>query len=154
MPQFGEFLQWLRSRYDYVIVDTPPLMVVADPAIIANSVDGIVLTFRVRRGCRPQVKESAAILRAIGKPIFGCVVNRVDDSSTGSGYVDHQACSYYHARRYTSAASTGGAAARFSGRSREFVVNGKKSPLPGELDAESASDSDVAADPDAVASRS
>lgn len=154
MPQFGEFLQWLRSRYDYVIVDTPPLMVVADPAIIANSVDGIVLTFRVRRGCRPQVKESAAILRAIGKPIFGCVVNRVDDSSTGSGYVDHQACSYYHARRYTSAASTGGAAATFSGRSREFVVNGKKSPLPGELDAESASDSDVAADPDAVASRS
>ncbi len=130
MPQVAEFLQWLRERYDYVIVDTPPLMVVTDPAIIASAVDAVVLTFRIRRGCRPQAKESAAILRAIGTPIFGCVVNRVDDSSTGSGYVDHQACGYYHGQRYTPSSPASRTDSKKNGKPREFVVQAKKQGNP------------------------
>jgi len=126
MPQFVEFLDWLRQRYDYVIVDTPPLMVVTDPSIVAANVDGIVLTFRVRRGCRPQAKESAAILRSIGKPVFGCVVNRVDDSSTGSGYVDHQASAYYHGRRYTQFAAGANLDVKKAGKMKEFVITGNR----------------------------
>jgi len=122
MPQFNEFLNWLRDRFDYVIVDTPPLMVVTDPAIVASNVDGILLTFRVRRGCRPQAKESAAILRAIGKPIFGCVVNRVDDGSTGSGYVNHQSSTYYQGRRYSQFAAD----SKKTGKQKEFMVSGNR----------------------------
>jgi Mrp family chromosome partitioning ATPase len=130
MPQFGEFLAWLRERYDYVIVDTPPLMIVTDPAIVASNVDGIVLTFRVRRGCRPQAKESATILRAIGKPVFGCVVNRVDDSATGSGYVDHQASSYYHGRRYTQFAAGANGESKNKAKLKEFVITGNRQGKP------------------------
>jgi capsular exopolysaccharide synthesis family protein len=126
MPQFADFLDWLRQRYDYIIVDTPPLMVVTDPTIVAANVDGIVMTFRVRRGCRPQAKESAAILRSIGKPVFGCVVNRVDDSSTGSGYVDHQASAYYHGRRYTQFSPGSSPDGKKSGKSKEFVITGNR----------------------------
>jgi len=126
MPQFAEFLDWLRQRYDYVIVDTPPLMVVTDPAIVATNVDGIVLTFRVRRGCRPQAKESATILRSVGKPVFGCVVNRVDDTSTGSGYVDHQASAVYHGRRYTQFAASTTVDVRKATNIKEFVITGNR----------------------------
>lgn len=101
MPQLAEFLQWLRQRFDYVIIDSPPLMVVADPAIVASHVDGLILTFRIRRGCRPQAKEAAAILRSVDKPIFGCVINRVDEPMKGAGYSDPQAAAYYrHRDRY------------------------------------------------------
>lgn len=130
MPQFSEFLAWLRERYDYVIVDTPPLMIVTDPAIVAANVDGIVLTFRVRRGCRPQAKESATILRAIGKPVFGCVVNRVDDSATGAGYVDHQVSSYYHGRRYTQFAAGANGESKSKAKLKEFVITGNRQGKP------------------------
>ncbi len=113
MPQFAEFLEWLKQRYDYVIVDTPPLLIVTDPAIVASTVDALILTFRVRRGCRPQAKESAAILRAVGKTIIGCVVNRVDSTTGSSGYSDHYTSSYhYYGNRYTQYAKSTGAEGR------------------------------------------
>lgn len=113
MPQFGEFLEWLKQRYDYVIVDTPPLLIVTDPAIVASAVDALILTFRVRRGCRPQSKESAAILRGVGKTIIGCVVNRVDSTTGSSGYSDHYTSSYhYYGNRYSQYAKSAGAEGR------------------------------------------
>jgi succinoglycan biosynthesis transport protein ExoP len=120
MHQFSDFLYWLRDRYDYVIVDTPPLLVVTDPAIVASAVDGIVFTFRVRRGCRPQTKEAVTMLRSTGTPIFGCVVNRVDHNTTSTGYQGYQASSYY-GRRYSaySADKNQGNGERTG----EFVIN-------------------------------
>ncbi|MGV3485932.1 MAG: CpsD/CapB family tyrosine-protein kinase, partial [Planctomycetaceae bacterium] len=120
MYQFADFLNWLRERFDYVIVDTPPLLIVTDPAIVASTVDGVVFTFRVRRGCRPQTKEAVAMLRATGTPVFGCVVNRVDHNTTAMGYQSYQASSYY-GRRYSNYAADTKAEAD-TGKTREFVV--------------------------------
>ena len=123
MGQFTEFLAWLRDRYDFVIVDTPPLLVVTDPAIVASAADGIVFTFRVRRGCRPQTKEAVSMLRATGTPIFGCVVNRVDHNTAATGYQSYQAASYYK-RRYSEFAS-GQKQGQEIGRQHEAVSAGE-----------------------------
>lgn len=124
MHQFSDFLQWLRDRYDYVIVDTPPLLIVTDPSIVASAVDGIVFTFRVRRGCRPQTKEAVAMLRATGTPIFGVVVNRVDHNTAATGYKSYQASSYY-GRRYTNYSPNKDSSSGDDGKSKEFVVSPK-----------------------------
>lgn len=121
MYQFADFLNWLRERFDYVIVDTPPLLIVTDPSIVASAVDGIVFTFRVRRGCRPQTKEAVAMLRATGTPIFGCVVNRVDQQTASMGYQGYQASSYY-GRKY-SKYSTDNAISIKADPSREVVFS-------------------------------
>ncbi len=138
MHQFADFLVWLRERYDYVIVDTPPLLIVTDPAIVASSADGIVFTFRVRRGCRPQTKEAVAMLRATGTPIFGCVVNRVDHNTSAAGYQSYQASSYY-GRRYSSYAPEKVTQADGE-RAKEFVVTSKNSSNWNEELASSTSD--------------
>ena len=122
MGQFTDFLAWLRDRYDYVIVDTPPLLIVTDPAIVSSVVDGVVFTFRERRGCRPQTKEAVAMLRATGTPIFGCVVNRVDQNSAATGYQSYQVSDDYK-RRYANVPQglkTSGDAGGIAG---EFVIS-------------------------------
>ncbi|WP_162006834.1 polysaccharide biosynthesis tyrosine autokinase [Roseimaritima sediminicola] len=98
MPAFAELLGWLRRRYDYVIVDTPPLLVVSDAAIVSNLVDGVVFAFRVRRGCRPQTKEALSMLRSSDANVLGCIVNRVPPG----GRTRYQAstASAYHYRSY------------------------------------------------------
>lgn len=97
--QYSEFLDWLRARFDFVIVDTPPLLVVTDPAIVASCVDTVIFTFKIRRGCRPQTKEAVTMLRATGVSLLGCVVNRVDDQTASAGYQGYDAAANY-GRRY------------------------------------------------------
>src|SRR5690606_30198153 len=38
-PGFEQLLEWARDQYDFVIVDTPPLLAVSDPGNVASRVD-------------------------------------------------------------------------------------------------------------------
>ncbi len=86
LPETGELFQWLREEYDYVIVDTPPLLVVTDASIIANLMDGVVLTMKIRRKSKSSAKEAVSILKAIQAKVIGIVVNASDETSGSDGY--------------------------------------------------------------------
>lgn len=98
LPDMSELLDVLRDRYDYVLMDTPPLLVVTDPSITASMTDGVILTLRVRRKSKPNAKESINILRTVGARIFGVVINNSDESSSSDGY---QGYGHYRYGRYT-----------------------------------------------------
>ena len=51
-PRFDELLAQLREKYDFVIVDSPPLLVVTDASVIAPAVDGVILVVRMQRNAR------------------------------------------------------------------------------------------------------
>jgi capsular exopolysaccharide synthesis family protein len=90
-PRFQELLGELRQRYDFVLVDTPPLLAVTDPCVVAARVDGVLLTIRMSRKCRPGAVRAREILAALGVKILGVVVNGLDREG-GSGL--------YHADNY------------------------------------------------------
>ncbi len=77
LPRFEELLNELRGRYDFVIVDTPPLLAVSDPSVVAPRVDGVLLTIRVSKNGRPQAERAKEILAGLGANILGVVVNAV-----------------------------------------------------------------------------
>ena len=65
-PQFHDTLMKLRVLYEFVIIDSPPLLVVSDPAIVAPRVDGVMIVFRMtRRSARsPNAREVLATVGA------------------------------------------------------------------------------------------
>ncbi len=83
--RFVDILDEVREAYDYVIVDTPPVLAVADASAVAARVDGVVLTIRLRRDTRPTALQTAKVLEAVGARSLGVVVNGV----TGRGYRYH-----------------------------------------------------------------
>lgn len=86
-PRFKELLEVLRERFDFVIVDTPPMLVVSDPSIVAACVDTTVLTVRLKKNGRPGALRSAEMLHTIGANLIGVVVNGVSEgASYGYGY--------------------------------------------------------------------
>jgi len=86
-PRFRELLQVLRERFDFVIVDTPPLLVVSDPSVVAACVDTTVLAVRLKKNGRPGALRSAEMLHAIGANLLGVVVNGVSEAASyGYGY--------------------------------------------------------------------
>jgi capsular exopolysaccharide synthesis family protein len=109
-PRFGMLLAELSQRYDLVLIDAPPLLAVADPAIIAPLVDAVVLTVRVSKNGRRPVEHAAKILDDLNIRPSAVVVNGVDQdaktygygaySRDGYGYVGH-----YH-NRYSAADET------------------------------------------------
>ena len=94
----SELLELLRERYDYIVIDSPPLLVVTDASITASMVDGVVLAVRIRRKSKPNSKEAISILRAVGARIIGLVINNSDESTASDGYKGY---GYYRYGRYT-----------------------------------------------------
>ena len=64
----------IRGDADMVIIDTPPMLTVSDPLIIASNVDGVVLVCRTGRTALDALSKAAATLRGAEK-LVGVVVN-------------------------------------------------------------------------------
>lgn len=78
--QMVELVRQLRERYDYVLFDTPPVLSVTDPAIIAAQSDGLVLVIRQGYCTRRMLSRAAQILRDLDVKVYGFVFNGVDAS--------------------------------------------------------------------------
>lgn len=63
----------LRSRFDYVIVDSSPLLAVTDAAILANSSDGVLVMARFGQTKRDQLTHAFRNLNDVGARVLGTV---------------------------------------------------------------------------------
>jgi Mrp family chromosome partitioning ATPase len=70
-------LDKLRSRYEYVLVDAPPLLPVADSSGMSAHVDGVLLSVRYGSTTREQLQRSAATLQRVGAKTLGVILNVV-----------------------------------------------------------------------------
>jgi capsular exopolysaccharide synthesis family protein len=82
-PRFKELLETMRARYDYVLIDTPPLLAVTDPCVVAARADGVFLTLRLTRKGRPNAERAREILAGLNAKILGVVVNGVTRGTGG-----------------------------------------------------------------------
>lgn len=74
----------LREAYDAVIIDAPPLLPVADPAVLASAADGAILVTRHGATTAAQLEVAASRLHSVGARIFGSVVNMVPRPDPGA----------------------------------------------------------------------
>src|SRR5206468_4005842 len=81
--RFQEVLKTLDGDYDFVLVDTPPLLAVTDPSVVAPCLDGVLLTIRLSKNVRPNAERGRDMLQALGAKILGVVVNGVGDRDAG-----------------------------------------------------------------------
>ncbi|MBQ8311543.1 MAG: polysaccharide biosynthesis tyrosine autokinase [Clostridia bacterium] len=100
-PAFKEFLNEEREKYDYVIIDAPPLGLVIDAAVMSSLCDGAILVinighvkYRVAQGVKSQIEKS-------GCKVLGVVLNQVDrkrslkkDNTYYSAYVSGKGGEY------------------------------------------------------------
>jgi polysaccharide biosynthesis transport protein len=82
LPRFRELLDHVRDRYDFIIVDTSPLLAVTDPSIVTRYVDGVLLIIRLSKHVKPRAARAKEILTALGATLLGVVVNGADRHAT------------------------------------------------------------------------
>ncbi|MCC9601862.1 polysaccharide biosynthesis tyrosine autokinase [Stieleria sp. JC731] len=77
MPDIVEIISWARERYDCIIIDTPPLLMVSDPSIVSSYVDAAIMVMRIGHRCKPNAKEALSMLRWSGTKVIGVVINKL-----------------------------------------------------------------------------
>ncbi len=76
---------WLED-YDIVVIDTPPVLAVADPLTIAPHCTGTVLVVDRRRTDRRKLVAAVEVLQRVGVHVLGAVTNNVGPVGSGGGY--------------------------------------------------------------------
>ena len=83
---FLTVLDEVSQQYDRVIIDSPPIMPVADARILGAMCNSAILVVRAERSTRGLTDKACAELRSVGTSIFGVVVNGVTRSRSQFGY--------------------------------------------------------------------
>lgn len=93
-----ELMQLWRTSYDYVILDTPPMLAVTDAVRLSSQADSVLLVIRSGQTSRDALARSCDLLNQANVPVLGFVVNGVGSRSAGSyyyGYHPQLAKGYY-----------------------------------------------------------
>lgn len=89
-------LEQMRSRYDLIVLDSPPVLVVSDGIILSHSADTTMFIVRWEKTPRHVVAGAIKIMRANGGHMAGAVLSRVNTRRHASyGYGDS---AYYYSR--------------------------------------------------------
>lgn len=76
----SNFLEEMKSKFDYIILDTPPIHAVTDSQILARKVDGVLLVVRANKTKKDSVNNSINSIKNIKANFIGVVLNGVDSS--------------------------------------------------------------------------
>jgi len=90
-PRLDAFLREARRQYAYIVLDTPPLLPVFDSALLAASVDGVLMVVSANRTPRKLLGEALNLLDA--STVLGIVFNR--DERPLYGYYDAHYRGYF-----------------------------------------------------------
>jgi capsular exopolysaccharide synthesis family protein len=89
-----ELLGLLSERFDYIILDSPPLVTVTDPMILSTLVDGVILVAKSGQSKSELLRRACHDLSGVGAKVLGVVLNDFN--------LKHEGYDYYYYYRYYS----------------------------------------------------
>jgi Mrp family chromosome partitioning ATPase len=92
--RFKEFLTEAGKEYDFIFVDTPPILPVADATEIAPLMDGIFLVYTVGKIGRGALKRAKSTLDNVEARVLGVILNNVKPEA-GPEYFRYHSHYYY-----------------------------------------------------------
>jgi len=89
-PMMKQVLDALRQHYEWVLIDAPPVLAMADTPVLASMVERVVLVIAAEVGTRPSVARAVEQIGSVGARVIGVVLNKVNLARN----------SYYYSQNY------------------------------------------------------
>ena len=100
-PRLKNMLKELKGKFDFVLVDTPPVGVIIDAAEIAKSCEGTIFAVRYNTISRKELAEAKKQIERTGCEILGAVLNDVDlDTISSKKYYNKTYYTHYNSDYY------------------------------------------------------
>jgi capsular exopolysaccharide synthesis family protein len=81
-----DLLRSLAERFDYVLIDSPPLFTVSDPIILSTLVDGVILVVKSGQSKSELVRRACQDLASVGARLLGVTLNNLNLRKDGYDY--------------------------------------------------------------------
>ena len=91
-----DFIEEIRSKYDKIMFDCPPVSAVSDPLMIAAATDGIIFVSKFNKVRREHARKTVQRIQDAGINIVGVCINDLDFEGKDSYYYSY----YYYQNRY------------------------------------------------------
>jgi capsular exopolysaccharide synthesis family protein len=85
-PGMAQLVERIRRSFEVAVVNSPPVLGVADAAVLARYADGVILIVDSERTSRQSAKRALQALRSLEAPLLGIVFNRAAQGDSYSGY--------------------------------------------------------------------
>jgi capsular exopolysaccharide synthesis family protein len=120
-----EYIDRLKSSYDIVMFDTPPLLAVTDAAILSRKVDGVLVVICAGKTGFSSLDRAGEILQSVGSLPLGVALNNFDMKTAYGGYYGkNKSDRYSYSYGYASTPSkTGEGAKGFVNQVRNAFAN-------------------------------
>lgn len=89
-PAMRQCLQELAEKFDYVLLDAPPMLPVTDSAVLSTLADGAVMVVGSGLVSRDQLETAIGGLETVQARILGVVLNRLPRNASGGRYYDYK----------------------------------------------------------------
>lgn len=76
------FIRSMRDRFDLVIIDSPPVLAVADPLVLSAAVDGVIIVASAAQSDKRDLGRAMQQLQQLETPMLGAVLNSFDTTSS------------------------------------------------------------------------
>lgn len=93
--RIGELIASLKSKYDVVLIDTPPLVGISDSSIIAKEADGAIIVVQYRKYPREMLSKARQMIESLGVTVVGAVLNNINIMRDDYYYYYHSSYSDY-----------------------------------------------------------
>ena len=105
--RMADVLAELKRQADMVIIDSPPVLVVTDAAVLAAAVDGVVMVVNPRLTTYQAAQKSKAVLEQVKAHLLGVVLNEINPNGLSGYYYSYYYGSYRDEESLTAARQKG-----------------------------------------------
>lgn len=129
LAESADLIAAARQLFDYIVIDTPPLLVANDATELAGIADVVIMVAKADRTSRSSSRRASEVLRRVGAPVLGVVISAAHDTPTAYGY--------YRYRYYSDTDQGTGGRKRVSRRNKRELARSAASVSPStDLDGE------------------
>lgn len=126
--RFRTFVKEAAQHYDYVFIDAPPVLPVADATEIAPIVDGVVMVYTVGKIGRGVLKRAKSSLDNIDAKVLGVILNNVKPE-VGPDYFKYHSQHYYGEKDKDKKSVEKNSSPGFFHKLKDSLLNRRKSGL-------------------------
>jgi succinoglycan biosynthesis transport protein ExoP len=79
--QMSAIIESWRDKFDYVLIDTPPILPLTDAVVLSRKVDAVIVVVRFAVTSQPCIQRTIRLLRDVQAPRLGMLINAMDRRS-------------------------------------------------------------------------
>ena len=125
-----ELLQTLRTKFDTILIDTPPMVNIPDARVMARLADGVILILRSAHTTRDAALLAKQRFVEDGIPLMGTILNNWNPNTPGYGYYRNYYEGYYAYLGDGGGKGHGNGNGHGSGKRAGAIRNGKHRVVP------------------------